>query len=674
MRYKIIIYLLLSVVALTGCATFKGGKGYSYKDRKKYLKEHEINKLPEYDIPVVLNDDVIAWLEYFQKKGRSSFARYLKRSGRYEKMMREILAQYGVPGDMIYSALIESGFNIHAYSRAHAVGPWQFIKSTAKIYKLKVDDSVDERRDPVLSTHAAAQFLRDLYKDYGDWYLVLAAYNAGPGKVNKALKKSGSRDFWEICSHRRLFREETKNHIPKIIAAAIIAKQPQKFGFAGIEYDSPDEYDVVTVESQTDLEVVAKCAGVGFDDVFDLNPALFRGVTPSGEKNYQVKVPKGKAKAFALAYAKLPKEDRIRYAYHRVKKGDTLSRIARKYGVSVSELKNWNGISNNRHLRISSVLKIYRGGSGPKSSRIKVAGVSKKRSNSQQGKFYHTLKSGETLSHVADRYVVKIKDVMRWNGISNPKKVRAGKKLVIYGASGGTSEDGKKVERKAVAISTSGNHNVKAGESLWSIATAYGMSVDDLKSANGLKKNRINPGMKLKVAASAAAPTPKTVTTGSVDKSSSSQDVAVQAPKSVTPQSVAQSSSPSNAGNSFHTVIEGESLWRIANKYGLSIDEVKRLNGLKSNQIKPGMKLKVNKTTLESTRRSEHSSKSVMADVSKTNTNVKNDNLYRVKNGDSLWNIAKAHNVTIAKLMEWNSDLKNSKNIKPGDKLKIRVD
>ena len=262
-------------------------------DSAQFIREHNLNALPRFDIPMVINDRVVAWMEYFQGAGRRHFTRYLKRSGRYLPLMRQILIEEGLPQDLVYIAMIESGFNMHARSRANAVGSWQFIRATGRRYGMRADGWVDERRDPYRATRAAASYFRDLYGEFGDWYLAMAAYNAGEGRVRKAIRTTGSRNFWHIARHHRALHAETRDYVPKFIAAAIIAKMPDRFGFAEVVLDQPVEFETGKVETQTDLAVIAKCAGVGRDAVFDLNPHLVRGATPPGARHYKIRLPTG---------------------------------------------------------------------------------------------------------------------------------------------------------------------------------------------------------------------------------------------------------------------------------------------------------------------------------------------------------------------------------------------
>jgi len=309
---------------------------------------------PVFDFPVVENEKVRYFVDYFSGRAKKTFTLWLERSGRYLPMMQEIVAEQGLPRDLAYLAMVESGFNDKAYSWAHAVGPWQFIQSTGRRYGLKNDWWYDERRDPEKATRAAARFLSDLYDDFdGDWYLAVASYNAGPGKLRNAIKRYKTRDFWELCRGKYL-KTETKNYLPKLLAALMIAKQPEKYGFTELEYHEPLQYDTATLPSSTDLEVIARLTGVEYLVIKKLNPELKRWSTPPGTKDYQVRLPTGSQQAFLSGYDELPERQRANYLRHKVRSGDTLLALSKRYGVRVQDIKDLNRIRNTRTIQIGT--------------------------------------------------------------------------------------------------------------------------------------------------------------------------------------------------------------------------------------------------------------------------------------------------------------------------------
>ena len=269
----------------------------------------------------------------FSKRIKDRFALYLSRSGQYLDLMKNILREKNVPEDIVFLSLIESGFNPNAYSIARAAGPWQFISSTAKRYGLEINWWKDERRDPVKSTVAAADYLKDLYGMFGSWSLAMAAYNAGEGKIQKAIKRSKSDDYWDLLGTRHI-RNETKEYVPRFIAASMIAANPQEFGFNDIEYRAPMSYDEVTLESPIDLAVAADCAETDLDTIKKLNPELRRWCTPPDMETYVLRIPKGKKDVFLEKLKTVPEDERFTISRYTVRKNDTFRKIAKKTGVS----------------------------------------------------------------------------------------------------------------------------------------------------------------------------------------------------------------------------------------------------------------------------------------------------------------------------------------------------
>jgi soluble lytic murein transglycosylase-like protein len=243
------------------------------------------------DVPVAKNKEVRAYLVYFSTERKQVISKYLARSTRYLPMIREVFQEYGLPEDLAYLAMIESGFNPYAYSHAHAGGMWQFIQGTGRRYGLAINNYVDERRDPVKATHAAAKYLLDLYKQFGSWYLAAASYNCGEGRVQREIDGSNHKNFWELSANQCL-PTETKNYVPQMIAATIIAKNPEKFGFTKIAYLPPLQYDTVKVSEPTSLRAAAVACNVPPEEIQLLNPELRKGMTPPEQPHYVLNIPK----------------------------------------------------------------------------------------------------------------------------------------------------------------------------------------------------------------------------------------------------------------------------------------------------------------------------------------------------------------------------------------------
>ncbi|NIR46651.1 MAG: transglycosylase SLT domain-containing protein [Gemmatimonadetes bacterium] len=323
-------WIVLIGAAWAGCAA---------SDSERDDATEETPPAVSWDIPIEVNEAVERWLDYYTTDGRRSFQITLSRVSRYERLMRGILRDAGLPEDLVYLPLIESGFETTAYSRARALGLWQFVPNTARIYDLEISRWVDERLDPIASTHAAADYLGDLHREFDDWYLTFAAYNAGPGRVRGAIRRTGSRDFWTLADRRALPRE-SRNYVPKLIAVALIAKQPEEYSVRRL-YKPIVTFDVAYVPDATSLDVVADAAGVPLEEILELNRHLLRGVTPPGRR-YEVRIPAGTPRIFAENYDRLPPSERVRSVVHIVRRGETLGRIARTYGVDLSAIRAAN--------------------------------------------------------------------------------------------------------------------------------------------------------------------------------------------------------------------------------------------------------------------------------------------------------------------------------------------
>lgn len=323
-------------------------------------KEEEISNghtiLSDYTYNDIAFEAVERNITLFTGKIKDRFSLWLSRSGKYLELMREILKERDVPEEIAFLPLIESGFNPYAYSRASAVGYWQFIASTAKKYGLAIDWWRDERRDPVKSTVAAANYLKDLYEMFGSWNLAMAAYNAGEGKILRALNKARTDNYWALLNTNHI-KSETKNYVPKFIAASLIANSPENFGFDEIDYYPPINYDEVTVESPLDLDVAAECAETTIDVIKELNPELRRWCTPPDVSEYTLKIPAGKKEIFLDNLSNVPEQERFSMDVYIVKKGDTFTRISKKTAIPIQVILDLNDLQKKMPLKIG--MNIY---------------------------------------------------------------------------------------------------------------------------------------------------------------------------------------------------------------------------------------------------------------------------------------------------------------------------
>ena len=291
----------------------------------------------------------------FSNTIKNRFSLWLSRSGKYIEMMKEILREKDVPENIVFLPLIESGFNPYAYSVARAAGPWQFIASTARRYGLEIDWWKDERRDPVKSTAAAADYLKDLHGMFGSWNLAMAAYNAGEGKILKAMKRSNADNYWDLLGTRHI-KPETKEYVPRFIAANLIAANPRDFGFDEIEYHEPLRFDEVELDSPVDLSVAAECAGTTIDEIKRLNPELRRWCTPPDVSRYTLRIPEGTKEQFSFSLHSIPEAERFTIERYIVKKGDTFNRIARRTGIPVSVILSLNAMEKIMPLKAGRVV------------------------------------------------------------------------------------------------------------------------------------------------------------------------------------------------------------------------------------------------------------------------------------------------------------------------------
>ncbi len=295
-------------------------------------------------------------LTLFTEKIRERFSLWLSRSGKYMEMMKEILKGENIPEEIVFIPLIESGFSPHAYSPARAVGYWQFIASTARKYGLKINWWMDERRDPVKSTVAAANYFKDLYGMFGSWNLAMAAYNAGEGKILKAINKTNSDDYWALLDTKYI-RRETKDYVPRFIAASLIATSPKEFGFEELEYHPPLNYDEVTVHSPVDIEVIADCAETTVEIIKELNPELRRWCTPPDISEYTVRIPEDKKDIFLENLSLIPEEKRFSIDTYTVRKGDTFKKISKKTGIPVQVILDLNSLE--KIIPLKNGMEIY---------------------------------------------------------------------------------------------------------------------------------------------------------------------------------------------------------------------------------------------------------------------------------------------------------------------------
>ena len=464
------------------------------------------------DLPLMMTDQVAGYINYFSGYGRGVFERAYARSGRYHDMMVAELKKEGVPQELIYLAQAESGFLPHAVSRVGARGIWQFMGGRGIGYGLHHNMYVDDRQDPEKSTHAAARHLKDLYNQFGDWYLAMAAYNSGPGTVQSAVKRTGYADFWELY-RRNVLPKETRNYVPIILAVTIMAKNPSQYGLDSVTMEKPDDYDTVTITYPVDLRLVAECISSSTQELQDLNPSLLRLSTPR-EGKFELHLPAGTKDQYETVIASIPPDMRLWWRYHTVHPGDTVASLARTYHTTAKQIEEANHLDGPELEDEAHLVIPLAPGKHPTDTATYARHITR-----------YKVHRGDTVESVAENFGVSAQQLRRWNGIRGNSL--AGRRVLALhvpispsahdsdvasshkakpapGASAPKTETAatkppatksSQVERlkdkEEVAVV---HHKVRAGETLYSIATFYKTTVAALKRDNR-NVSVIRPGM-----------------------------------------------------------------------------------------------------------------------------------------------------------------------------------
>lgn len=503
---------LVGAIGLSGCVTRAPKTEEPVKNaaavkdlRSFHLSENKESEVsdPELNaIPTEVNPTVEKWITYFQGRGRRHMERYLARSTRYEKLMKKVLSENGLPEDLFYIALIESGFSSAATSHASAVGYWQFIRGTGKRYGLEISRLVDERRDPVLATQAAAEYFKGLYSVFGSWYLAMASYNVGENRVKREVMKHGTRDFWELARKARL-PAETVNYVPKFIAAKLIGKDPAKYGFEGLDYLPPIEYDTIVLDQPVNLRVMAEKMSVNYEDFKALNPRYKGEIAPLRDNKIDLRIPVGQGD-LARQVAKESVADKVEFVadvdtqIYRVRSGDNLSSIARRFRTSVAYIRDMNDLPRGKSLRVGQ--RLYVPDRTPVSGR-KTKNVAQEDSKAQrepvsvQGARFHVVQNGDNLYTIARKYGTTVQELSRLNNLRRGRVLRVGTRLKLPADDNSSSENRSASSSRRAAsrrlASSPKIHVVRRGENLSAIAERYNIAISDLKVKNKIT----NPSM-----------------------------------------------------------------------------------------------------------------------------------------------------------------------------------
>lgn len=447
--------------------------------------QNGLNSLPElnqldltvFELPMNVGPEVQRWLEFFTGRGRRTYTAWLARSARYLPLIQEELEAAGLPRELAFVAMIESGFVHHTSSPMGAAGMWQFMPRTARAEGLTVQSWVDERRDPVKATRAAARHFETLYRRFGDWHLALAAYNAGAGRVSGALNRYNTQDYWTLV-RRRALSPETCNYVPRLLAAALIAEYPEWFGFYEVPYLDPLQYQTITVRGTISLPVVAAQLGVDAELLTTLNPELVRRQTPPG--SYELRLPP-QAPTELLQLA-LEQPEQAGFRQHRVARGQTLQQLARRYGTSVKELKRVNGLRSDR-LRLGELLTIPQPSLEQSlESALARASYPTQEEIKQGMASLQALAVPETSSAVASS-----PDTLAESTSAEPERTSAeAAPSAVQRALASFNAEQTSSSPEANARETR-LHRVKRGETLSRIARRYEVSVQELKALNKLR-------------------------------------------------------------------------------------------------------------------------------------------------------------------------------------------
>ena len=444
------------------------------------------------DLPLVMNDQVATFIGYFSSpRGKATLEHAWARAGRYREMIARILKEEGVPQDLIYLAQAESGFQALALSRAGARGMWQFMAQSGELYGLSRTWWVDDRQDPEKATRAAARHLHDLYNQFGDWYLAMAAYNSGASTVQQAVERTGYADFWELYK-RGVLPQETRNYVPIILAETIMAKNPEQYGLQAVAPEPAVQLDHIIITYPVDLRLVAECVDSSVDYLQEINPSLLRMTTPK-DQPFTLNLPAGSQEKYETSIAAIPLDMRTYWRYHRVDYGDSLGSIARKYHVSTSSIAEANSLSGS----VGDDLK-------PGSKLIIPIAPGRHEGQGQAEAYSHKathykVRKGDTVASVADDFEVPVDKLRKWNHLRASSALTPGRTLVIYkptgsGLDSGASAPGadppeaqsaaKHSKSHSIASADSKYHTVKKGETLSSIAETNHTSVAALKRDN----------------------------------------------------------------------------------------------------------------------------------------------------------------------------------------------
>ncbi len=604
----------------------------SLPDAPRVLSHEEALLHTASELPLVMNSDVQRLINYFTKsrRGLQTIRTSLGRGNAYREMIERILEEEGVPAELYYLAMAESGFRPKARSHAYATGMWQFISSRGKQYGLRQDRYLDLRYDAETATRAAAKHLKDLYIEFGDWYLAMAAYNSGPNRVKSAIRRTGSRDFWTLA-RRRVLPRETRNYVPIILAMTYVGKNLDLFEIGELDPAPELRYDTVRTAGEVSFELIADVTGSSVETIKDLNQALFRSATPP--YRYDLRLPSDSAGRFLREIALVPTDKRKDWRRYEVRPGETLQAVAHRYKVEPQELAELNSLPDGAELEGGMRLTV------PTTTRLNIYRYYGARAGGllEPGTGRYRIASGDTLGGIARRFRTTVSNLMAWNGL-NSTRIRAGRYLIVQPpGEGGTVAA---ASSGSAGATPTGRYTVRRGDSLSAIGARVGASVAQLRAWNGIRGSTIHIGQTLKVPGPPPAP---------------------PASRAATTAGIPSRAEPAPSPNHYR-IRPGDSLSTIADRFGVSIANLRAWNGLRGSRITAGKFLIVRPP-----QGTPGASASLRASAAPTGPAATH---YSVRRGDTLGAIAERYGVTAAQLRRWNN-IRGSV-IHPGQRLAIR--
>ncbi len=618
----------------------------------------------KYTLPLTtpLEPRILQAMSVFMGPGRGYFTKWLTRKSRYESLVQQKLIARGLPPDLIYLAMCESGFNPKAWSKAAASGMWQFISGTGRRYGLQDDWWYDPRRDPLLATDAALEYLGDLHDEFQDWHMAMAAYNCGEGKIRRYLAQDSTRGYWKMP-----LPQETRFYVPKILAAMIISHDPKRYGFL---IDNPEPalvFDTATVVHCLTIATIAKSAGVGEDTVLSLNPSLRRWCTPPNKTGFTVNLPTGTRETFLKNYDALDKTQLVNWHHHLVAKGETISSIAARYRVSVAAIKATNKIKGNKLSRGQSLLIPLAPGDAGRYNEPDVAEGQGRVAKFKGGTY--KVHAGDNLFDIARRFGTTVSNLLAANNMKRGTLIRAGQRLKLGGKATAAGDDESDNHREPVAM----------------------------KSSPGEKPEKFSGGDKAE----------KADKSEKADKDDS-RAAASLVPREKAPRTTANVKAPAPGKFGVHTVEAGETLYSIGKSLGVSEEDLGHWNGIAGNRIQAGQKLKylAPKNTPEAGKPVAQTGKHLEAEADATageapgaevpagddepakaevprmspvaaagfigssQPRAEEKQYYVVKAGDTLWDISTKYRTTVQKLKDLNGRLPPV--LKPGTRIRVK--